>query len=87
MKAAVIHRALRSPAPLSQPDFSDLPSILSFLRANDDQAARIANNGRVFALKVLSEDAYDSSIIGALLEWSRIWSDSRPLMDLEPISF
>lgn len=71
------------PAPF-QPDFSDLPSILGFLRANDDQAARIAGNGREFALKVLSEDAYDASLLGTLLEWSRVWNDARPLMDIDP---
>lgn len=81
-----LHQRLTGLCQRSQPDFSDLPSILSFLRANDDQAARVANNGREFALKVLSEDAYDSSIIGALLEWGRVWSDSRPKMDLEPLS-
>lgn len=63
------------------PDFSDLPSLLLFLRANDDVAQRIAENGQAFGRKVLSKDAGVVSVLGQLLEWARVWSVSRGDMD------
>lgn len=63
------------------PDFSDLPSIVLFLRANDDVAERIAANGQAFGRKVLTKEAGMVAVAGELLEWARVWSVGRGEMD------
>lgn len=60
-----------------QPDFSDLPTILLFLEANDHIAKRIATAGQVLARECFGRSGIKAGLLAVLGEYGRMWNDGR----------
>ncbi|KAJ6574551.1 glycosyl transferase family 90-domain-containing protein [Mycena capillaripes] len=58
-----------------RPDLADLPAKIEWARANDGEARRIQEAGRVFAERVLTDAQNDCYWFAVLLEWGALWGE------------
>ncbi|KAJ7593007.1 glycosyl transferase family 90-domain-containing protein [Mycena floridula] len=58
------------------PDLSDLVEKVKWARANEAEARRIQETGRLFAEKVLNDAQNDCYFFMVMLEWARLWDIS-----------
>ncbi|KAJ7100928.1 glycosyl transferase family 90-domain-containing protein [Mycena belliarum] len=58
-----------------RPDLADLPAKIEWARANDAEAHRIQEAGRIFAERVLTDAQNDCYWFAVLLEWGALWGD------------
>ncbi|KAJ7669971.1 glycosyl transferase family 90-domain-containing protein [Mycena polygramma] len=58
-----------------RPDLADLPSKIEWARANDAEARRIQESGRVFAERILTDAQNDCYWFAVLLEWGALWGE------------
>ncbi|KAJ7220860.1 glycosyl transferase family 90-domain-containing protein [Mycena pura] len=58
-----------------RPDLSDLPAKIEWARANDAEAHRIQESGRVFAERILSDAQNDCYWFAVMLEWGALWGE------------
>ncbi|KAJ6574546.1 glycosyl transferase family 90-domain-containing protein [Mycena capillaripes] len=56
-------------------DLADLPAKIEWARANDGEARRIQEAGRVFAERVLTDAQNDCYWFAVLLEWGALWGE------------
>ncbi|KAJ7461187.1 glycosyl transferase family 90-domain-containing protein [Mycena latifolia] len=61
-----------------RPDLADLPAKIEWARANDAEAHRIQEAGRVFAERVLTDAQNDCYWFAVLLEWGALWGEEAP---------
>ncbi|KAJ7069892.1 glycosyl transferase family 90-domain-containing protein [Mycena amicta] len=59
------------------PDLSDLLDKIEWARANEAEARRIQETGKLFAQKVMTDDQNDCYFALVLLEWARLQSGAR----------
>ncbi|KAJ7836883.1 glycosyl transferase family 90-domain-containing protein [Mycena olivaceomarginata] len=58
-----------------RPDLADLPAKIEWARANDAEAHRIQETGRLFAEQVLTDAQNDCYWFAALMEWGALWGE------------
>lgn len=58
------------------PDLSDLVEKVEWARANEAEARRIQETGRLFGEKVLNDAQNDCYFFMVMLEWARLWDIS-----------
>ncbi|KAJ7757200.1 glycosyl transferase family 90-domain-containing protein [Mycena maculata] len=58
-----------------RPDLADLVEKVEWARANDGEARRIQESGRVFAEHVLTDAQNDCYWFAVLLEWGALWGE------------
>ncbi|KAJ7915958.1 glycosyl transferase family 90-domain-containing protein [Mycena leptocephala] len=58
-----------------RPDLADLPAKIEWARANDGEARRIQESGRVFAERILTDAQNDCYWFAVLLEWGALWGE------------
>ncbi|KAJ7480373.1 glycosyl transferase family 90-domain-containing protein [Mycena galericulata] len=58
-----------------RPDLADLPAKIEWARANDEEARRIQESGRVFAERVLTDAQNDCYWFAVMLEWGALWGE------------
>ncbi|KAJ7915991.1 glycosyl transferase family 90-domain-containing protein [Mycena leptocephala] len=58
-----------------RPDLADLPGKIEWARANDGEARRIQESGRVFAERILTDAQNDCYWFAVLLEWGALWGE------------
>ncbi|KAJ6525381.1 glycosyl transferase family 90-domain-containing protein [Mycena capillaripes] len=58
-----------------RPDLSDLPARIEWAKANDEEAHRIQEAGRVFAERVLTDAQNDCYWFAVMLEWGALWGE------------
>ncbi|KAJ7177030.1 glycosyl transferase family 90-domain-containing protein [Mycena filopes] len=58
-----------------RPDLEDLPEKIRWARANDGEARRIQEAGRVFAERILSDAQNDCYWFAVMLEWGALWGE------------
>ncbi|KAJ7041646.1 glycosyl transferase family 90-domain-containing protein [Mycena alexandri] len=58
-----------------RPDLSDLMAKIAWARANDAEARRIQEAGRVFAERILTDAQNDCYWFAVMLEWGALWGE------------
>ncbi|KAJ7434890.1 glycosyl transferase family 90-domain-containing protein [Mycena galericulata] len=58
-----------------RPDLADLPAKIEWARANDEEAHRIQESGRIFAERVLTDAQNDCYWFAVMLEWGALWGE------------
>ncbi|KAJ7221127.1 lipopolysaccharide-modifying protein [Mycena haematopus] len=58
-----------------RPDLADLAEKVEWARANDEEAHRIQETGRLFAEQVLTDAQNDCYWFAVLMEWGALWGE------------